>query len=104
MVDNLLGPVFESKLAEQLLDVAKKVVWLESQGFDISVFENRIGRGDIRAIAEGSILPQVWLKLGNRRRLLKAVSALPREIQLELVKGTDAEVDERVTAHFANAG
>lgn len=90
----LVGTLFDD-LAKNLVRISRAVAWLDEHGFDISIFENRMGRGDLRAIADGLIEPEVWLRLGNQRKLLKSVSALPREVQKKLVGGMPVEVAER---------
>ncbi len=72
-------------VARNLKRAARAVVWLREQGCDVSAFEDRLPRGELRAIADGLILPEVWLKVGNQKTVMRAVSALPRDIQLKLV-------------------
>lgn len=90
----LLGSLMES-VATNLVRIGRAVGWLREQGCDVTAFEDRLPRGDLRAIADGLILPEVWLKLGTQRRLLRAVSALPRVVQQSLAAGTPVDVVER---------
>lgn len=92
----LLGNLFDD-VARNLLRISRAVSWLDEQGCDVSAFEGRLGRGELRSIADGLLLPEVWLKLSKQKKLLRAVSALPRELQLKLVadKPAPVEVAER---------
>lgn len=90
----LVGSLMEN-VASNLVRIGRAVGWLRDQGCEVTQFEDRLPRGDLRAIADGLILPEVWLKLGTQRRLLRAVSALPRAVQQCLASGTPVEVVER---------
>lgn len=82
-------------VAANLVRIGRAVAWLREQGCEVTRFEEALPRGDLRAIADGLILPEVWLKLGTQRRLLRAVSALPRVVQQSLASGTPVDVVER---------